>query len=100
MRLQHGRIVAGVLIVGASLAAAGFGVRHRISIGVQADGSIIVPNGQLLTPAGTHIEVNDRPLGMVLSPNHKTLAVVTGSNFSARALHLIDIDARALTQTI
>ena len=100
MRMQHNRIVAGILLLGASLAAAGFGVRHHIQIGVQRDGSIVVPNGQLLTPAGTHIEVNDRPLGMVLSPNHKTLAVVTGSNFNARALHLIDIDSRTLTQTL
>jgi YVTN family beta-propeller protein len=98
--MQHDRTVAGILLLGASLAAAGFGVRHQIQIGVQRDGSIVVPNGQLLTPAGTHIEVNDRPLGMVLSPNHKTLAVVTGSNFNARALHLIDIDSRTLTQTV
>ena len=100
MRMQHDRTVAGILLLGASLAAAGFGVRHQIQIGGQRDGSIVVPNGQLLTPAGTHIEVNDRPLGMVLSPNHKTLAVVTGSNFNARALHLIDIDSRTLTQTV
>jgi YVTN family beta-propeller protein len=98
--MHHDRTVAGILLLGASLAAAGFGVRHQIQIGVQRDGSIVVPNGQLLTPAGTHIEVNDRPLGMVLSPNHKTLAVVTGSNFSARALHLIDTDSRTLTQTV
>ena len=39
-----------------------------------------------LTPAGRHIEVNDRPLGMVLSPNGQSLAVVTGSNFDPRAL--------------
>src|SRR5215471_5623194 len=100
MRTQYGRFVVGVLLLGASLAAAGAGVKHQIAIGVQKDGSIVVPNGQLLSPAGTHIEVNDRPLGMVLSPNHKTLAVVTGSNFNARALHLIDVDARALMQTI
>jgi hypothetical protein len=38
--------------------------------------------------------------GHVLSPNRRTLAVVTGSNFNPRALHLIDVDTRTLTQTI
>lgn len=55
-----------------------------------------MPDGQLLSPAGVHIEVNDRPLGMVFAPDRRTLAVVTGSNFNPRALHLIDVD----TQTI
>src|SRR5262245_39662326 len=37
---------------------------------------------------------------MVLSPNGKLLAVVTGSNFAPRALHIIDPIARTLKQTI
>ena len=69
-------------------------------VGVQDDGRILVPNGQTLTPAGTHIEVNDRPLGMVVSPNGALLAVVTGSHFNPRALHLIDVNTRTLRQTI
>jgi len=62
--------------------AGGFAFGRHVTIGVQPDGSIINPVGQLLTPAGTHIQVNDRPLGMVLSPDHQVLAVVTGSNFA------------------
>lgn len=87
-------------VLAAVFVAAGFSFRHRFNTGVQRDGTILVPNGQQLTPAGTHIEVNDRPLGMVLSPNHRLLAVVTGSNFNPRALHLIDVNTRTLTQTI
>jgi hypothetical protein len=49
-------------------------------VGPQSDGSILIPIGQRLTPAGVHIEVNDRPLGMKLSPAGDVLAVVTGSN--------------------
>src|SRR6185295_10547184 len=74
--------------------------KHSVTIGVQPDGSIVVPNGQTLTPAGTHINVNDRPLGMVVSPDSSLLAVVTGSNFSPRALHIIDLATRTLKQTI
>src|SRR5262249_52691770 len=73
---------------------------HHDVVGVQFDGSIIVPTGQTLTPAGTHIEVNDRPLGMVVSPNGALLAVVTGSNFNPRALHIIDLRTATLKQTI
>jgi YVTN family beta-propeller protein len=100
MRNRYVRFLLGCGAIVASLAATGFAFRHHLTIGVQRDGSVIVPNGQLLTPAGRHIEVNDRPLGMVLSPNHRTLAVVTGSNFNSRALHLIDVDTRTLKQTI
>jgi hypothetical protein len=53
-------------LLGAPLVATGFAFGSRWTIGVQPDGSILIPNGRALTPAGTHIEVDDRPLGMVL----------------------------------
>src|SRR5262245_15164588 len=92
-------VSAGLLILTIGLAATAYAVGRRL-VGVQQDGSIVVPNGQTLTPAGTHIEVNDRPLGMVVSPNGSLLAVVTGSNFRPRALHIIDLNTRTLKQTI
>src|SRR5262245_63076258 len=84
--------------IGAGLV--GLAVKSNATVGVQPDGRIFVPNGQALTPAGEHIEVNDRPLGMVLSPDGSLLAVVTGSNFAPRALHIIDMSTRTLKQTI
>ncbi|MCC6858502.1 MAG: beta-propeller fold lactonase family protein, partial [Bryobacterales bacterium] len=45
-------------------------------------------------------EVNDRPLGMVLSPDGSRLAVVTGSNFAPRALHILDARRAALLGTV
>ncbi len=78
-----------------------YGVIARyVKIGRQADGSYLIPTGQLLRPAGSHVTVNDRPLGMALSPDGNILAVVTGSNFNPRALHLIDVRAKAVSQTI
>lgn len=94
------RLLTGLLILAAGIAATGFGFRYRMQVGVQPDGRILVPTGQALSPAGTHIEVNDRPLGMVVSPNGSLLAVVTGSNFNPRALHIIDLNTRTLEQTI
>lgn len=68
--------------------------------GSLADGSFLIPTGQRLTPAGAHIEVADRPLGMTLSPDGKLLAVATGSNFAPRALHLIDTQKARAVQTL
>jgi hypothetical protein len=100
IRPGQGRLFLLSILAVAIVGAAGFSFRHPLAIGVQRDGSIVVPNGQQLTPAGTHIEVNDRPLGMVLSPNRRLMAVVTGSNFNPRGLHLIDVNTQTVTQRI
>lgn len=68
----------------------GYGVFHNRKPGHQSDGSILLPTGQEIRPAGSHLEVSDRPMGMTLSPDGKVMAVSTGSNFSARSLHLVD----------
>jgi YVTN family beta-propeller protein len=94
------RTIIWLSLAAVLLAVTGFAFGTAPAVGVQPDGSILVPNGQQLTPAGTHVEVNDRPLGMVLSPDRRLLAVVTGSNFNPRALHLIDADTLRLKQTI
>src|SRR5262245_36889622 len=94
------RLLTGISVLILGIGATTFAIKHGLLVGVQDDGQFLVPNGQTLTPVGTHIEVNDRPLGMVVSPNGALLAVVTGSNFNPRALHLIDIDTRTLKQTI
>lgn len=94
------RLLWGAPLLAAGLVATVMTATGRLTIGVQPDGRIIVPTGRALTPAGEHIEVNDRPLGMVLSPNGALMAVVTGSNFNPRALHIIDVASRTLKQTI
>ncbi len=76
------------------------GIVNVTSVGPQPDGSFIVPTGQTITPAGAHIEVADRPLGMALSPDGNLLAVVTGSNFASRRIHLIDVRAGSIAQSI
>ena len=75
MRIRYARRLMWSSLVVVFLVATGFAFRHHPTVGVQPDGSILTPVGQRLTPAGTHIEVGDRPLGMVLSPNHHLLAV-------------------------
>ncbi len=99
MTLRPRRSTRGlvVLMVLATAAAAVLTTRR---VGRQPDGSILIPTGQTLTPAGTHIEVSDRPLGMVMSPDGGLLAVATGSNFSPRSLHLIDTARKSVFQSI
>src|SRR5262245_42888119 len=100
MRLVRNRSVLASALIGFVLVGVGVALKSTVTVGVQPDGRILIPNGRALTPAGEHVEVNDRPLGMVLSPNGKLLAVVTGSNFAPRALHIVDPDARSVKQTI
>ena len=69
-------------------------------VGRQPDGTYLLPTGQVVRPFGKIIEVNDRPLGIAMSPDGRIAAVVTGSNFAARALHLVDIATAQLTQTL
>jgi len=57
-------LVFGVVV----LSSAAFQLVTTARVGLQPDRSYILPNGQQITPAGTHIEVADRPLGMALSP--------------------------------
>jgi YVTN family beta-propeller protein len=87
MHLPRGLYLPTLLTVGLLAAAAAL-IYPRL--GRQTDGSYLIPTGQRLTPSGRHIEVNDRPLGMVLSRDGARLAVVTGSNFAPRALHILD----------
>src|SRR5262245_24426051 len=99
-RLIGRRSIAALAIATLGVGTTIIAVRNHPVVGAQSDGSYIVPTGQTLTPAGTHIEVNDRPLGMVVSPNGVLLAVVTASNFNSRALHIIDLQTRTVKQTI
>ncbi|MBI4904702.1 MAG: bifunctional YncE family protein/alkaline phosphatase family protein [Acidobacteria bacterium] len=88
-----------IIVAALGLSVAGFGLLKVAKIGRQPDGSYLIPTGQFLTPAGKHAEVNDRPLGLVVAPDGATIAVVTGSNFAPRALHIIDSQSTTVVQS-
>ncbi len=88
------------LLAASALTAIALSVAPSRRMGVQPDGSILVPTGQTITPAGTHIEVADRPLGLAMSPGGDQAAVITGASFAARRLHLIDLGRNAVMQSI
>ena len=92
--------ISASLLIGASLVSI-LAASVAISlVGRQPNNSVLLPNGQTITPTGAQIEVNDRPLGIAVSPDGTQAAVATASNFAPRALHIIDLATATLAQTI
>ncbi len=48
---------------------------HEV-VGLQRNGSYLVPTGQILRPVGKQLQFDGRPVDMALSPNGKTLALL------------------------
>jgi YVTN family beta-propeller protein len=90
-----------LILVAALTMSAGVAAMAVVAmVGRQPDGGVVLPNGQTITPAGTQIDVNDRPLGLALAPDGAQAVVATASNFAARALHFIDLATQTVAQTI
>ncbi|HJZ78525.1 MAG TPA: bifunctional YncE family protein/alkaline phosphatase family protein [Vicinamibacterales bacterium] len=100
MKSQTRRARAFMLVGGLIAAAAVAAAAVTAVVGRQPDNSILLPNGQTITPAGTTIHVNDRPLAVAITPDGTQAAVATASNFASRALHFIDLATQSVAQTI
>src|SRR5262249_41559358 len=90
-----------VLVTSGLLLSVGVAAVAMIAVvGRQRDGSVLLPNGQTITPAGVQIEVNDRPLGIAVSPDRAQAALATARNFAPRGVHFIDLTTQTIAQTI
>ena len=69
--------------------------KNIMRVGMQADGSILVPTNQLLRPAGYQIQFSGRPVDLALSPNGKWLAVL-----NINSLDLIRVSDRSKIQSL
>jgi YVTN family beta-propeller protein len=67
----------------------------RAAVGRQADGTVVVPTNQVLTPAGLQVEFPGRPTDLALNPAGSVLAVM-----DATALVLIRVSDRVILQTL
>ena len=47
----------------------------QVKVGLQPDGSIVVPTNQVLTPAGQQITFPGRPVDLALADNGRTLII-------------------------
>lgn len=66
-----------------------------LAVGIQADGSILVPSNQILRPAGFQVYLPGRPVDMVLTPDGKFLLVKNKDD-----LDLIRLSDRTVMQSL
>jgi YVTN family beta-propeller protein len=69
--------------------------RAHAPVGLQADGRVIVPTNQVLSPAGFQVTFPGWPTDLALSPDGRLLAVLNSSG-----LVLIRVEDRAIMQTL
>ncbi|HTY12032.1 MAG TPA: bifunctional YncE family protein/alkaline phosphatase family protein [Bacteroidota bacterium] len=67
--------------------------------GKMNDGRTLLPNGWILSPAGTSVDLGDLPLGMHLSADGKFAAVVN-SGEGKQTISLVDVTGRRVIQTL
>src|ERR1700704_3724721 len=79
-----------------------FRERPSYRVGPQADGSVVVPTNQRVTPAGTQVTFNGRPLAIAVRPDQKTAAILnTGggqSNFATSPIIIVDLESGTVKQ--
>lgn len=64
-----------------------------------SDHRVLLPNGWMLSPAGSSIAVGDLPLGMDVSPDGK-FAVIVNSGESGATISVVDIVKKEVTKTV
>jgi YVTN family beta-propeller protein len=68
-------------------------------VAAQADGAARSPEGWFLTPAGRQVPLGDRPLGIALSPDGRTL-LVSNDGQGTQSLMVIDRASGTVRQSI
>jgi YVTN family beta-propeller protein len=68
--------------------------------GPQGDGTGVTTQGWLLTPAGQQVQLGDRPMGIALSPDGKTILVSNDGSSAIESLMVIDRASGDIVQTI
>src|SRR6266536_1541326 len=93
---------AGILIgivLALSGAMAAYAMAPLLTAGPRGDGTGVTTNGWTVTPAGRQVQLGDRPYGMALSPDGKTL-LVSNDGQSTQSLMVVDRQSGKVVQTI
>ena len=90
-------VVAGALAVAAGATA--YGLATTEHAGPQGDGTSITPTGWKVTPVGEQVEVGERPYGLTLSPDGKTL-LVSNNGVDLQSVMTVDTGSGEVTSTI
>lgn len=90
------------LVLSVGVLTFGFRDHPTYRVGPQADGSAVLPTNQIVTPAGTQVTFNGRPLAIAVRPDQKTAAILnTGSgqsNFATSPLIIVDLASGTVKQ--
>src|SRR5580692_4225490 len=70
-------------------------------VGSQADGSVVVPSHQIITPAGTQIQFSGaRPNAVAFSPDGKKAAILTAACNGCSLVSIVDLATNSVQQTL
>src|SRR5205814_1422282 len=90
------KLVIGCLTIAVAAAASAIlsraqsGAPMPLSPGALSDGTMLLPNGWRLAPAGKHVMVGDLPLNVIQSPDSRYL-IVTNNGLAKPSFSVIDI---------
>jgi len=92
--MSHARLTAFFLLAALLIPLSAAAQEHpTYQVGPQPDGSFVTPTNQVVTPAGTQVNFNGRPMAVAVRPNQKTAAVlVEGGGYTLPTLPIVIVD--------
>src|SRR5262249_48210257 len=72
----------------------------QLQAGPRGDGTGVTPQGRILTPAGTQVDLGNRPFGIAISPDGNTILVSNDGSNNIESLMVIDRASGNVVQTI
>ena len=87
-RLAWALAVGGILVLGPRSAPA---AEKPAKPGSQGGGTVLLPNGWRIKPAGRHLPVGDLPLAMVESADGR-FVIITNNGYAKPTLTVVDVD--------
>jgi YVTN family beta-propeller protein len=96
-RRRAAAALASVAVLGAGIAVAAVG--PSLHAGPQGDGTAITPVGWHVTPVGQQLTLSERPYGIALSPDGKTL-LVSNDGTARQSLMAVDLATNKVVQNI
>ncbi|MBB3130712.1 YVTN family beta-propeller protein [Paenibacillus rhizosphaerae] len=89
--------LASLLLGAGSVYAAVGNPFDKDLVGRQANGSVLTPVNQYVTPAGQQVEFGGNPISVKVRPDGKTAAAIIGrSDYGGNGINIVDLETGAL----
>ncbi len=102
-RFLHRLGIAALCVLGVHVVASQEGTSSkdvpRCTVGRQADGSVVLPNGWTITPAGKQVPLSTLPMSMAVSPDERYLLVLN-AGFLPPSVSVIDLGSERETARV